>query len=49
MRFTGREQQSPGEHHARDRRASLGVGSVWRQLERIAECLVAVAAAERRR
>ena len=45
-RVAGRQQQPPGEHHARDRRAGLRVGQVRRQLVRVAERLVVVAAAE---
>ena len=44
--LAGGEQQPPGEHDAADRRAGLGVGAVGRQLERLAECLVAMPGAE---
>ena len=45
-RFPGGEQQAPGQHHARDRRAGLGIGAVRWQLEGLAEGLVPVARAE---
>ena len=45
-RIARRKQQPPAEHHARDRRAGLVVGDVRGQLERVPECLVAVAAAD---
>ena len=45
-RVAGREQQPPGEHDRGDRGARLGVRLVGRQLVRIAERLVAVAAPE---
>ena len=42
----GREEQPPGQHHARDRRAGLVVGDVRRKLERVPERLVPMAAAD---
>jgi hypothetical protein len=44
--IAGRQQQPPAEHHAGDRGTRLGVRAVGRQLERVAEGLVAVAAAQ---
>ena len=45
-RVAGGEQQSPRQHDARDRGARFRVRTVGRQLERVAERLVAVAAAD---
>ena len=45
--LAGREQQPPREHDTADRGAGLGVCAVRRQLERVTECLVAVARPER--
>ena len=44
--IAGGEQETPGQHDARDGGARFGVGTVGRQFERVAERLVAVAAAD---